>query len=310
MSLHDQRIEGDIRAKHVQIGRGAVVEKGVVICGKDGGLADTVILGDYAYIGRDVTIRVPEFRLGHYSKLHEHGFLHGRLPLQIGRNCWIGGYCTLDSEGGLDIDDNVGIGAHSQLWTHIKFGDVVEGCRWNSTKYMHVGKDAWFVGHCIVSPVSVAERSMALVGSVVTRDMEANHVYGGVPAKDLTDKVGGQFEERTVYEKGVALNKLLGEYVRKFPDYEQSYQVVVSEAQFNEFVAKYGGEGVTIFDVSRRVYNRAHTPAEVGFLKEYTPLIKFTAWDEPHFIDRQDRRAMRETLFGWDTGVARAAVER
>jgi len=27
------------------------------------------------------------------------------------------------------------------------------------------------------------ERSMALVGSVVTKDMEANHIYAGVPRR-------------------------------------------------------------------------------------------------------------------------------
>jgi len=293
MSLHDQRIEGDIRAKHVKIGRGAVVEKGVVICGKDGGEADTVILGDYCYIGRDVTIRVPEFRLGHYSKLHEHGFLHGVKPLQIGRNCWIGGYCTLDSMGGLDIDDNVGIGAHSQLWTHIQFGDIVEGCRWNSTKYMHIGKDAWFVGHCIVSPVSVAPRSMALVGSVITKDMEANHVYGGTPAKDMTDKVGGQFEERTIAEKESALWKIIRDFERRHPEFLEQLSMGL------------GGQ----FDAATRTYKRTYSDAEVAFLKEYTPRIKFTPFDEPHFIDRQDKRAMRETLFGWDTGAAIEAVE-
>ena len=34
---------------------------------------------------------------------------------------------------------------------------------------------------------------MALVGSVITKDMEANHIYGGAPAKDLTDKMLPQF---------------------------------------------------------------------------------------------------------------------
>ena len=305
MSLHDQRIEGDIRARHVSIGRGVVVEKGVTICGKDGGLAETVILGDYCYIGRDVRVMVPEFRLGHYSKLHEHGFLHGVKPLQIGRNCWIGGYCTLDSEGGLDIDDNVGIGAHSQLWTHIKFGDVVEGCRWNSAKYMHVGRDAWFVGHCIVSPVNVAERSMALVGSVVTKDMEANHVYGGVPAKDMTDKVGGQFEGRTLEQKAHALWRLIWEFEHKHPEYSGELSVVSSGEWMQKMSTGNGGQ----FDVSTRTYHRTYSDAEVAFLKENTPLVKFTAWDEPHFIERQDKRAMREMLFGWDTDAAKDAVE-
>lgn len=186
---YESQIEGTINADHVQIGQGVVVEEGVVIKGKDGP-ARQVILGDFCYIGRQTRIITPEFRLGDYSKLHAHSFAHGEKPMQIGRNCWIGGNTVLDSMGGLDIDDNVGIGAHSQIWTHIQFGDIVEGSRFFSKKYMHLGKDAWFVGHCIVSPVRVGPKSMAMVGSVVTKDMLPNHIYAGVPAKDMTDKMG------------------------------------------------------------------------------------------------------------------------
>ena len=39
---------------------------------------------------------------------------------------------------------------------------------------------------------------MAMVGSVITRDMAPNHVYGGAPAVDLTAKVGPQFGPVTV----------------------------------------------------------------------------------------------------------------
>ena len=162
-------INGVIDAAHIRIGRGVVVEEGAVISGK-GTTADRVVLGDYCYVGHNVRVFAPEFLLGDYSKLHAGSFGHGEHPLRIGRNCWIGGNVVLDSMAGLDIDDNVGIGGHSQLWTHLEFGDIVDGCRFYSHRYMHVRRDAWFVGHCIVSPVLVGERSMALVGSVVTRE--------------------------------------------------------------------------------------------------------------------------------------------
>jgi hypothetical protein len=35
---------------------------------------------------------------------------------------------------------------------------------------MPVGRVAWSIGHCIVLPVRVGDKSMALVGSVVTKD--------------------------------------------------------------------------------------------------------------------------------------------
>jgi len=277
---YDPRIEGLIEADRLDIGKGVWVEQGAVITGKHGP-AERVVLGDFCYIGRHTRIMAPEFRLGDYSKLHAFSFGHGEKPLQIGRNCWIGGDTVLDSMGGLDINDNVGIGAHSQIWTHMQFGDVVEGCRFFSKKYMHIGKDAWFVGHCIVSPVSVGEKSMALAGSVVTKDMLPNHIYAGVPATDVTSKMGCQFESATVTQKAVRLQKIIDEFVARNPRFADDLLVIQSQ--------KDKVEGVTCFDVSRRTYTRTYSPAEVGLLKEYTPLIKFTPEGIPPFIIPQQQ---------------------
>lgn len=280
------RINGDIRAHEFIAGTGAVVEPGVVICGKDGGYAESVILGDYCYVGRDVRIMCPEFRIGHYSKLHAGSFGHGVKPLQIGRNCWIGGNVVLDSMGGLDIDDNVGIGAGSQVWTHIQFGDVVEGCRFHSTRYMHLQKDAWFVGHCLVSPVNVGERAMALLGSTITKDMLPNHVYAGVPAVDVTAKVGPQFETRSNVDKVIKLENVIAEFELHRPEFAGQLRVAVSQYEFEDVLGE-ESRGRTWFDVSRRVYNRTYSAAEVAFLKSHTPLVKFTPHDEPSFIELQ-----------------------
>lgn len=240
-------IRGIIEADDVSIGKGVIIEENVLITGKSGS-AKRVVLGDFSYIGKDTRIIIPEFSLGDYSKLNAFSFAHGIKPLQIGRNCWIGGNTVLDSIGGLDIDDNVGIGAHSQIWTHIKFGDIVEGCRFNTTKYMHIQKDVWFVGHCIVSPVIVGERSMAMVGSVITKDMLPNHIYGGVPAIDLTGKIGNQFESRSIEKKYKILKNLIDEFSIEYPEYKG--KIIAIRYPDDEI------DGISCFDVSTRTYTQ------------------------------------------------------
>ena len=274
-STWEPKIVGVIDADEVQVGKGVVVEEGVLITGKNGP-AHRVILGDFCYIGRQSRIIVPEFRLGHYSKLHAFLFAHGEKALQIGRNCWIGGNAVLDSLGGLDIEDNVGFGAHSQVWTHIQFGDIVEGSRFYSRKYMYVAKDAWFVGHCVVSPVRVGERSMAMLGSVITSDMLPNHVYAGVPARDVTNKLGLQFEKRTVDQKAAKLQELIDAFCQIHPEYRGQLLVIRTPEEKRA--------GICCFDVSRRTYTRTYSPAEVAFLKAHVPLVKFTAEGEPPFV--------------------------
>ena len=274
------QVEGEINAKDVVIGKGVIIESGVVISGK-GQPADRVVIGDFAYIGRETKVFAPEFMLGDYSKLHAQSFCHGTEALRIGRNCWIGGNVILDSIGGLDIDDNVGIGAQSQLWTHIQFGDIVEGSRFYQSKYMHVGRDAWFVGHCIVSPVRVAPRSMAMVGSVVTKDMEENRIYAGVPARDITEKVGPQFEERSVEQKAEVLQRLIDDFLALNPEHRGALWIATSPSN--------RPNRGTWFDVSTRTYNKEYGPAEVAFLKASTPLIKFTPEGEPPFLSPHHR---------------------
>ena len=154
------------------------------------------MLGDFCYIGRERALSSPNFASATTRNSTPTRSRTEERPLQFGRNCWLGGNCVLDSLGGLDIDDNVGVGAHSQIWTHIQFGDIVEGSRFHSRKYLHIERDAWLVGHCILSPVRVGEKSMAMAGSVITHDMLPNHIYAGVPARDVTEKMGEQFEPR------------------------------------------------------------------------------------------------------------------
>lgn len=273
MDAFPSKILGKIEADEIHIGQGVIVEEGVVISGKDGPCRK-VYLGDFCYIGKNCKILAPEFILGDYTKLNENAFCHGVHPLRIGRNCWFGGGVILDCMGGLDIRDNVGIGAGSQLWTHAQFGDIVEGSRFHSRKKMVVGKDAWLVGHCLVSPVAIGERSMAMLGSVITSDMESNHIYGGTPARDLTDKLGNQFVVRSVDEKISAANAMIADYEAKHPEHAGRILAVA------EIPQDASGE-VTYLDLSDRTYTRRWSKAEVGFFKANVPLIKLTPKDEP-----------------------------
>ena len=133
---------------------------------------------------------------------------------------------------------------------------------------MHIGKDAWLVGHCVVSPVNIGEKSMALVGSVITKDMEPNHVYAGTPAKDMTDKLGTQFEEKTPIQKAMRLRGIVDEFTTKHPEYKDQLLVTVDFNGMEETDA-------TIFNTTTRTYTKKYNEAEIAFMQEYVPLVKF-----------------------------------
>lgn len=249
-----------IEAENLHIGKGVIIDPSAKICGLRG-KARSVYIGDHTYIGADVQIICDDFRIGDYGKLHHHVNVHGYKPCHIGHNAWIGQYTVIDSIGGVTIGNNCGIGAHSQLWSHIKYGDTLEGCRFNRSDSLTVGNDVWFVGHTIVSPITAADRSMALVGSVITKDMAYNEIYAGNPATSISVKIGNQFNETSVDEKVAKMR----EYLEEFQPDGSSIRIVKdqSEIKFDD--------RLSYFSVKERVYKKMGSEEEIRFMKFLLP---------------------------------------
>lgn len=249
----------NIEAEELIIGEGTIIEPSVKIRGLNG-KAKRIKIGDHCYIGENVQIICDDFEIGDYSKIQHDCNIHGYKPCKIGHNLWLGQFSIIDTIGGCEIGNNCGIGAHSQLWSHIKFGDTLEGCRFLSEGKLEIGNDVWFVGHCIVSPIKAEDKSMALVGSVITKDMKQNTIYSGMPAKSLSEKIGPQFEEKTLEEK---YDKLLKYLIASGVD-----QTKVQVIKTKEGIKK---ENVSYFVVKDRSYTKIGSPDEVKFMKFLLP---------------------------------------
>ncbi len=253
------RSYNNIQAEHIVIGKNTIIEPTAEIRGLNGN-ARSIVIGDNCYIGANVQIIIDEFRLGDYSKIHHDTNIHGYKPCYIGHNAWIGQFTIIDSIGGVSIGNNCGIGAQSQLWSHIKYGDTLEGCRFKSEQKLEVGDDVWFVGHCIVSPIIAENKSLALAGSVITSDMKYNRIYGGAPAKDLTDKVGNQFLEVSLSEK-----------TRKMQEYLVNAGLENSSIEIIQYENEIKSKDITYFIMESRSYTKRSTPEEIAFMKFLLP---------------------------------------
>jgi acetyltransferase-like isoleucine patch superfamily enzyme len=260
-------INNNIQAEEIFIGKNTIIDPTAKIRGVSG-KAKKIFIGDNCYIGENVQIICDDFSLGDYSKIQHNTNVHGYLPCHIGHNAWIGQYSIIDSIGGTTIGNNCGIGAHSQIWSHIKFGDTLEGCRFLTEKPMIIGNDVWFVGHCIVSPIVAQDKSMAMVGSVVTKDMMFNEIYAGSPAKSISDKIGNQFKEISNEEKFLKMN----DYLNEFNSKSQSIKIILNESEID-----FGNENVSYFNVSNRTYTKKGSVEEINFMKFLLPAkAKFT----------------------------------
>ncbi|MBZ9787828.1 hypothetical protein LB456_10215 [Psychroflexus sp. CAK57W] len=258
-----------LQADNLNIGKNVQIHPTAIIKGLSGN-SKNISIGDNVFIGANVQIICDDFSIGDYSRIQHNTNIHGYKPCRIGHNAWIGQYTIIDSIGGCVIGDNCGVGAHSQLWSHIKYGDTLEGCNFSTEKKMIIGKDVWFAGHCIVSPIIAADKSMAMVGSVITKDMNFNEIYAGSPAKSISKKIGYQFTENTIEEKFQKMNQYLKEF--EFQNGEKHNIKIVKRKNQIDFDDYY-----TYFEVDTRFYKKTSSDIEVEFMKFLLPeKAKFT----------------------------------
>lgn len=141
--------------------------------------------GDNNVINDGTRIIVGEGNLsvGDWNVFHNNILLIGGMGLNIGHNGWFGQNTIIDGSGGLEIQNGVRVGMYSQIWTHVGSGELIEGCTLFGFRKTTIEDDVWLVGSCIVSSgITIAQRTVALIGSNLTKDTKAHAVYAGSPA--------------------------------------------------------------------------------------------------------------------------------
>lgn len=101
--------------------------------------------------------------------------------VNIGKNVVVMPGCLMMSAGGITIEDGAMIAANVQLISnnHDLYERQVITC-----KPVHIGKNAWVgAGATILPGVTVGDNAVVGAGSVVTKDVEADTIVAGNPAK-------------------------------------------------------------------------------------------------------------------------------
>lgn len=104
---------------------------------------------------------------------------------KIGRNVFINFDCVFLDLGGITIEDNVLIAPKVSLLSE---GHPIAPNHRQSLvpAPIHIKKNAWIgAGATILPGVTVGENAVVAAGAVVAKDVPANTVVGGIPAKHL-----------------------------------------------------------------------------------------------------------------------------
>lgn len=101
--------------------------------------------------------------------------------VHIGRNVVVMPGCLMMSAGGISIEDGTMIAANVQLISnnHDLYERQIITC-----KPIHIGKNVWIgAGATILPGVTIGENAVVGAASVVTKDVPADTIVAGNPAK-------------------------------------------------------------------------------------------------------------------------------
>jgi acetyltransferase-like isoleucine patch superfamily enzyme len=107
--------------------------------------------------------------------------------IEIGKNVFVNHACTFMDRGGITLEDEVLIGPKVNLITTNHPLDPAQR-RSTISKPIVIKKKVWIgAGATVLSGVTIGENAVVAAGSVVTKDVPANTVVGGIPAKYIRD---------------------------------------------------------------------------------------------------------------------------
>jgi len=101
----------------------------------------------------------------------------------IREGAYINAFVSMQDQGGIFIDEGALIGHHVVLAT---LNHELDAAHRHDliAKPIHIGKGAWIGAHAtILQGVTVGDNAVVAAGAVVTKDVPANTVVGGIPAK-------------------------------------------------------------------------------------------------------------------------------
>lgn len=103
--------------------------------------------------------------------------------ITVGKNVFINACCHFQDQGGITLGDNCLVG-HNVVFATLNHGFAPEERQSMLPAPIVVGRNVWVGSNStILQGVTIGDNSIIAAGSVVTKDVPANAIVAGVPAR-------------------------------------------------------------------------------------------------------------------------------
>jgi acetyltransferase-like isoleucine patch superfamily enzyme len=176
-------------------------------------------LGNRVRIGTMVAMDTAEISIGHDSVVMEQtvvgGMLTPRSSLYVGSRVKIFPYCFLNPTEPIVIEDDVGVGGSTYLFTHGSWQSVLEGFPIGFGP-IHLRRGVWLPWRIFILPnVEVGEQATIGAGSVINRSIPARALAAGMPAKVISEdgKYLKPMSEEDRWRKVISILEEMGQFL-------------------------------------------------------------------------------------------------
>lgn len=190
------------RLRGQKIGKGAKLRFGTLI------ISGNIEIGAHTRIGPFTYIRSRELSIGEHTvikplafiktlKINISNYVHiapasvitseftAKAGISIGDHSRIFPFCWIDAGEGITIGKHVGIGGHTLMFTHGVWSNYVDG---GPVSYgpIKIEDNVWLPWRVFILPnVVIGKNAVIGANSLITRDIEADSLAAGSPAKEI-----------------------------------------------------------------------------------------------------------------------------
>lgn len=131
-------------------------------------------------------MRIQGAKIGDGFFVYSNSKIYNHDKLVIGDNVFINDFFWCNAKGSISIGNDVLIGPNVTIHSsnhNYEMGKVFRSLG-HTDKPVSIGNNVWLGANCIILPgVTVSDNVVLAAGSVVTKSILNEGVYGGVPAK-------------------------------------------------------------------------------------------------------------------------------